>query len=165
VVAVPLASPLWRALVAIVAEPGEYAPRRVEAVFREADLTVAISVAGPPSVEKLPPRWADRLREAGLIAPAAVRLAAHMTEVRAARYRPDTLPGRVLDALFAFGPLSVGRLAGIAELGLDVERSPSGALNRALDDLAQEGAITPPAALWPTEAGRALIEGATTWTA
>lgn len=153
-------TPAFQALAAIVAEPGEYAPRPVEAVYREGDTVIAMPVAGPPLVENLPPRWADRLREAGLVEPAAVRAAAHMTEERAARYRLDTLPGRVLDALFSFGPLPVGRLAGIAELGVDVEVAPSGALNRALVDLAQDGAITPPAALWPREAGQVLISGA-----
>lgn len=158
-IAVPPASPLWLALAAIVAEPGEYAPRPVEAVYREGDTVIAMPVAGPPQVENLPLRWADRLREAGLVAPAAVRLAVHMTEERAARYHPETMASRVLDALLGFGPLSVGRLAGIAELGLDVEVTPSGVLNRVLDSLAQDGAITPPAALWPTEAGRKLVEG------
>lgn len=149
------------ALAQIVRWPGEVADRRI-AYGR-------IIVASPPEVGKSPPtRWVERLRARGLLRPARVRLLSHVTAERIARLSgqeldvarllldvADAAPSPDLDGM---QPSGIARALGL--YNADGQSDPSGALERTLQDLYRAGYASPPAALWATEAGRALVEGA-----
>lgn len=141
-----------RALLAqIVAYPGELADRQIR--------YGRIVVCEPPEVQDPPQQWVHKLRTLGLVAPAAVRRMPSSLQPRVGftlGERWQYLDGdalRMMSALVAAGEegLKVQQLA----LGDD----PSGALERVLVDLYREGYASPPAALWPTAAGRALVAG------
>lgn len=141
----------FAALTQIVRWPGEIADRRI-AYGR-------IVVASPPEVGKSPPtRWVERLRAEGLLRPARVRrmpcaLAPRIGFLTGERWRHLEGEGlRIMGVLVASGDegLLVADLAG---------GDPSGALERTLQELYRVGLASPPAALWATEAGRALVKG------
>lgn len=148
------------ALAQIVRYPGELSDRRI--------CYGRICVAEPVQVGISPPtRWVERLRREGLLRPAAARLMPHVT-----RERIERLDGqdRAVLRLLAGSTAAAGTDGDgltpqvLAEcLGLydaDGQPDPSGALERTLSELYRDGYASPPAALWATEAGRALVEGA-----
>ena len=153
-------SPAALLLAEVVRYPGELSDRRI--------CYGRICVAERPEVGTSPPsRWVERLRAAGLLRPARVRLMPHVTPSRiidrlsgqerevammllAAR---DAAPSPDEDGLT---PGDLARALGL--LDADGRPDASGALERTLSDLYRAGYASPPAALWVTEAGRALVE-------
>jgi hypothetical protein len=111
-----------------------------------------ILVCSPVEVGIRPPsRWAERLRAAGLLRPALVRVMPHAAALRDGRPRWSYLDGQeravVIRLLDADDGLSVSALG---------DGDPSGALERTLADLYRGGYLSPPAGLWVTNAGLAL---------
>ena len=128
-------------LAEVVRYPGELSDRRL--------CYGRICVAEVPQVGiSAPSRWVERLREMELLAPARVRIMPHVTIDQVAR-----LDGQEMELM--------ARLLGAGQAGLSVaelaQGEPSGAMERTLRDLYRAGYASPPAALWPTEQGRALV--------
>ncbi len=134
-------------LAEVVRFPGELSDRRL--------CYGRVCVAEPPQVGiPAPSRWVERLRAIGWIAPARVRLMPHVGAERIGRTVGQDR--QVLDLLaVASDGLAVEDIA--RGLGLDPADS-SGALRQTLQDLYRAGYASPPAALWATEAGIAIVE-------
>ena len=151
-------SPAHLLLAEVVRYPGELSDRRI--------CYGRICVAEVPQVGISPPtRWVERLRALGLLRPARIRLMPHITSERIER-----LSGQERDVLRALAGSTAAEGADDDGLSLSVlaetlglydehgEPDASGALERTLSDLYRAGYASPPAALWVTEAGRALVE-------
>lgn len=129
---------VYATIVALVrAYPGEYSDRPI--------WVGRVCVAGVPEVGEraLPRRWPERMREAGLLRPARVRLAAHVVDRHVARLEGQAR--RVVELLQAADDgMGVGSL--VEALGGD--ETASGALKETLQGLYRDGLVTPPGAVW-----------------
>lgn len=111
-----------------------------------------IMVCSPVEVGIRPPsRWVERLRAAGLLRPARVRVMPHALALRDGRPRWSYLDGQERAVLVSLLDAADG--LSVSELG---DGDPSGALERTLADLYRGGYLSPPAGLWVTDAGAVL---------
>jgi len=132
------------ALAEVARYPGELSDRPIR--------LGRILICSPVEVGIRPPsRWVERLRAAGLLRPARVRILPHALATRDGRPRWSYLDGQeravLVRLLDADDGLSVSALG---------DGDPSGALERTLSDLYRAGYLSPPAGLWVTEKGAAL---------
>lgn len=140
-----------RLLVLVVSEPGEWSPTglRMGQAPVLGDLSTELHVE-PPEVQAA----RERLVRAELLAPGRVRLLSW----------PRSLLKDLHRAILA--RVGISPPAGITarEIATILARAkpsgdPDGALQDALDYLYLAGHLSPPTALWPTEAGRMAVEG------
>lgn len=109
-------------------------------------------VCSPVEVGIRPPtRWVERLRAAGLLRPALVRVMPHTHALRDGRPRWFYLDGQERAVLARLLDTPDG--LSVSALG---DGDPSGAMERTLSDLYRAGYLSPPAGLWVTDAGAVL---------
>lgn len=126
--------------------PGELSDRRL--TYGRICVAEQLQVGIPA-----PTRWVERMREAGLLAPARVRRMPHITIERLARHALSEQERRVMLALLVAGN------GGLAVDELAIAEEPSGALRETLADLYRAGLASPPAALWPAVEGTCAQSG------
>lgn len=126
---------------AIAEYPGELSDRRIK--------LGRVVICEPVEVGIRPPsRWVERLRAAGLLRPARVRVMPHAGAMRDGRPRWSYLDGQDREVVIRLLDADDG--LGVSDLG------DGGALDRTLSDLYRGGYLSPPAGLWVTAAGEAL---------